>query len=168
MSRCYITEPKQEFSKCIFIKQFAAGPTVITFTPNITDVFEHESMNVSCNSKCSPLCTWQWTKNDDISGLERVVSGENILQIQNFTKQDAGKYSCKVQNILRGTTFVSHLSLDVIYTTFDMTTTPTQKDGTETAASPSKYLLMYMFVGFSVGILLAFVVFFCLRQSCQK
>ncbi|KAL3887038.1 hypothetical protein ACJMK2_026994 [Sinanodonta woodiana] len=126
-----------------------SDPTIIKFTPNITAVFEHESLNISCNSKCGPICNWQWTKIDATSGQERVVSGENILRIQNFTKQDAGKYSCKVQNILTGTALVGHISMDVI-------------------SSPSKIQLMYLFLGFGIGVLLAFVIFSCLQKMCQK
>ncbi|KAK3601225.1 hypothetical protein CHS0354_040408, partial [Potamilus streckersoni] len=106
----------------------SSGPGDIWFTPNLTVVFEHESLNISCNSECGPLCEWEWTKTDTQSGLEKAVSGGTMLQISNITKLDAGKYSCKVQNILSGSSFVRNMSLDVKRKDYYMTTTIFQRD----------------------------------------
>ncbi|KAL3887046.1 hypothetical protein ACJMK2_027002 [Sinanodonta woodiana] len=128
----------------------ASGPGGIEFTPKVTIAFDQDSLNISCNSDCSPVCKWQWTRTDPLSGLEQAVSGETVLKLYNITKLDAGRYSCKVQNILSGASFASYLTLDVNDPEYHMTTKTLQKDNAEASAFPSMHILTYFLSGFSI------------------
>ncbi|KAL3887037.1 hypothetical protein ACJMK2_026993 [Sinanodonta woodiana] len=93
----------------------AFGPTFINFTPKNIEVSERESVNVSCISDCTPVCTFKWTKRDRVSGTETDISAIPMLYITNITRQDAGAYKCRVQNVISGTAYTNVLALDVVY-----------------------------------------------------
>ncbi|KAL3887092.1 hypothetical protein ACJMK2_027048 [Sinanodonta woodiana] len=93
----------------------AFGPTFINFTPKNIEVSERESVNVSCISDCTPVCTTKWTKRDRVSGTETDISAIPMLYITNITRQDAGAYRCRVQNVISDTAYTNVLALDVVY-----------------------------------------------------
>ncbi|KAL3887103.1 hypothetical protein ACJMK2_027059, partial [Sinanodonta woodiana] len=76
----------------------ADGPRHVNFTPNKTVVMEHQSLNISCISDCSPVCSYQWTRLEPFTGLEKAVSAEMALYITNVSRQDDGTYMCKIKN----------------------------------------------------------------------
>ncbi|KAL3885638.1 hypothetical protein ACJMK2_025688 [Sinanodonta woodiana] len=71
-----------------------SGPNAIKFVPNITMVQQYSGLNMSCHTDCYPICSWKWTKLDLSLGEVQVISTQDVLYIQNITRQQGGVYAC--------------------------------------------------------------------------
>ncbi|KAL3885614.1 hypothetical protein ACJMK2_025664, partial [Sinanodonta woodiana] len=92
-----------------------SGPNVVKFESNVTVAKEHEGLNLFCDADCYPTCTWNWTKLDILSTSKKVISANKELKINNVTRKDAGKYSCKVYNTITSTSLEGSTYLEVVY-----------------------------------------------------
>ncbi|KAK3579656.1 hypothetical protein CHS0354_014892 [Potamilus streckersoni] len=92
-----------------------SGPNVVKFVSNVTVAKEHEGLHLFCDTYCYPTCTWHWTQVDNLSAAKKVVSEGDELKINNVTREDAGKYSCKVNNVITGASFEGFTYLEVVY-----------------------------------------------------
>ncbi|KAL3885989.1 hypothetical protein ACJMK2_026017 [Sinanodonta woodiana] len=92
-----------------------SGPSFTHGKPSITMAKEMDTLNVSCLTDCYPLCLVTWSKLNPFSGNNTILSENDPLQLRNVTRQNSGNYTCKVQNILTGTSSESSLSLSIHY-----------------------------------------------------
>ncbi|KAL3885627.1 hypothetical protein ACJMK2_025677 [Sinanodonta woodiana] len=92
-----------------------SGPNAIKFVPNITMVQQYSGLNMSCHTDCYPICSWKWTKCDPSLGEVQVISTQDVLYIQNITRQEGGVYSCRVLNKLTGTSLENSTPIQIIY-----------------------------------------------------
>ncbi|KAL3885557.1 hypothetical protein ACJMK2_025608, partial [Sinanodonta woodiana] len=92
-----------------------SGPSFIQVKPSITIVKEMDTLSLSCLTDCYPLCSVTWSKLDPSLGHNNVLIENDALQLINITRKMSGNYTCKVQNIITGTSFEGSLSLNVHY-----------------------------------------------------